>query len=74
MLGSIKLFAILYFIIISFVYALQRKRAMPVIVPGDIYIPKGQGHIYIPLGLTTILTLISFLIIKNLAEKFGVEF
>ena len=74
MLSSIKLFAILYFISIAFIYALQRKRGIPVIVPGDIYIRKEQKYVYIPLGMSLILTLILFLIFNNIRIKMGVEF
>ena len=74
MISSIKLFLIIYFICMGFIYALQSRRSIPVMVPGDIYISKGQKKIYIPLGLTFILTLIIFLILNNIRLKMGVEF
>lgn len=74
MLSSLKLFAILYFILMGFIYALQRNRARPIIVPGDIYIQKNQKYVYIPLGFTFVLTLILFLILNNIRIRMGIEF
>lgn len=74
MFTSIKLFAIIYFVIMGFIYALQRNRARPIIIPGDIYVQKNQKSIYIPLGLTFVLTLLLFLILNNIRIKMGVEF
>lgn len=73
-MNSIKLFATIYIVIMGFIYLLQRKRAMPIIVPGDIYIHQAQKFIYIPLGLTFILTLVVYLILKSIAKQLGVEF
>lgn len=73
MLSSIKLFGIIYFIIIAFIYALQRQKSIPAIVPGDILILKGQKRIYIPLGLSFIITLIVFLILNNIRVRMGIE-
>ncbi|MBN1969281.1 MAG: DUF2905 family protein [Candidatus Delongbacteria bacterium] len=72
--SSVKLFAILYFIIMGFIYALQRNRAQPIVIPGDIYIHKNQKYIYIPLGLTFVLTLIFFLVFNNIRKRWGIEF
>ncbi len=74
MSSSIKLFFILYFISIAFIYALQRQRGIPVIVPGDIFVQKEGKKIYIPLGLSFILTLVLFLILNNIRKRLGVEF
>lgn len=58
----------------GFIYAFQRNRARPIIVPGDIFIQKNQKYVYIPLGLTFILTLVLFLIINNIRVRMGIEF
>lgn len=74
MTSSIKLFLTLYFISIAFIYALQRQKGIPVIVPGDILILRANKKIYIPLGMSFIITLILFLILNNIRVKMGVEF
>ena len=74
MMSSIKLFLTIYFICMGFIYALQSRRSIPVVIPGDIFISKGQKKIYIPLGLTLVLTLIIFLILNNIRKKMGIEF
>lgn len=74
MASSIKLFLTLYFISVAFIYALQSRRFSPIIVPGDIYIVKGQKRVYIPLGLSFIMTLVIFLILNNIRKRMGIEF
>lgn len=74
MLSSIKLFLIIYFICMAFIYALQSRRSIPVIIPGDILILKGQRNIYIPLGMTFVISLIFFLILNNIRLKMGIQF
>lgn len=74
MVSSIKLFAVLYFIIMALIYALQRNKGKPIIAPGDIYIQKNQKYVYIPLGLSLILTILAFLIFNNIRIKWGIEF
>ena len=74
MLNSFKLFAIIYAVIMGFVYALQTNKARPIIVPGDIYIQKNQKYVYIPLGLTFVLALVFFLILNNIRIRMGIEF
>lgn len=74
MASSIKLFLSLYLIVIAFIYALQRRSGAPVIIPGDIFIQKGERQIYIPLGSSFVLTLIFFLILNNIRQRLGVEF
>lgn len=74
MASSIKLFLILYFIAVAFIYALQRQSGTPVIIPGDIYIQNGARRIYIPLGSSFVLTLVLFLILNSIRKRLGVEF
>jgi len=71
MLENIKLFAILFFISMAFIFALQKKGGNPIIIPGDIYIRKNQKYIYIPISSTFLLTLIIYIILSSLKRKFG---
>lgn len=60
---KIQIFVLIYFIVMVLLYALIYKAGVPFLLPGDIYIHKGQRRIYIPLGTTLIITLVLFLIL-----------
>jgi len=64
-MNALEFFFLLYFIVAAFIYAIQRRGAIPFTLPGDIYIHIGQKKIYIPLGSSLIITIILFLILNR---------
>jgi hypothetical protein len=69
MTTAIGFFALIYFTVMAFVYALSRKAGVPLVLPGDVYISNGTNKVYIPLGTTFIITLILFLIFYRFIPK-----
>ncbi|OGM23645.1 hypothetical protein A2865_00160 [Candidatus Woesebacteria bacterium RIFCSPHIGHO2_01_FULL_39_17] len=64
-MSALEFFFVLYFICTAFIYAIQRRGAIPFTLPGDIYIHIGQKRIYIPLGSSLIASIILFLILNR---------
>ena len=67
----IKVLGIIYFVSLGFIYAFAAKTGPPFVLPGDIYIHKAAKRIYIPLGSAAILTVVIYLILRGLMNRFA---
>lgn len=56
----VRVYFLIYVVVIALLYGLMRQTGVPKLVPGDIYINKAGKQIYIPLGASFIITSLIF--------------
>jgi hypothetical protein len=63
---AIKLFALLYLISLAFSYYIAGKAKLPKLLPGDLFITKGNNKVYIPFGSALIISFLLFLLLQSI--------
>lgn len=59
-------FALIYLIALAFVIYISSRTGGPIVIPGDIYIKKSGRTLYVPLASSLVVSVIIFLILRNL--------
>jgi hypothetical protein len=60
-----KLFALIYVIVVGFIYGMTKRSGIPKLFPGDIFIQKSGRTIYAPTGAALMISGLIFLILYS---------
>ncbi|OGM61390.1 hypothetical protein A2955_00320 [Candidatus Woesebacteria bacterium RIFCSPLOWO2_01_FULL_37_19] len=62
---AVKLFFLLYVVVVAIIYSMARRTGPPWMLPGDFYRVHGPNRIYLPFGTSLIINIILFIILYS---------
>ena len=65
-MSSVRVFLLLYVVSVAFMYYLSYFKKIPVFIPGDLFIKKGQRTIYFPFSSALLLSIMLFVALNIL--------